>query len=254
MLSKPLRPFWVTPETIDSELPSESSNLEFYPVVCCTASRRVTGIEGFDDNYIQGAGDDSESWSHGLTSAVFWKHKRQLLNASQNDIGGLIQELMLMEKKIDEDKKIYSILPPSERLYVARLVAATRLENYDGAVICDDKPEEGASQAERPKHENLLSLKCGPGKLGSRALRSELSRVPPFIMAITSRTPSPKILFSCATGTDLSIGVALVVLCLFFNDDCQSYFSKPAPNSGSPFSMVKMVTIGNENGPYVPKS
>lgn len=191
-------------------------------------------MEGFDDGYIQGAGDDSESWSHGMTSAVFWKHKRQLLNATKNDIGGLIQELVLMEKKIDQDKKIYSILPSSERLYVARLVAATRLENYDGAVICDDKPEEDATEAERPKHENLLSLKCGPGKLGSRALRAELSRVPPFILAITSRTPSPKILFSCATGTDLSVGVALVVLCLFFNDDCQSYSSKPASSSVPP--------------------
>lgn len=236
----------MTPESIESERPSKSSNLEFYPVVCCTASRRATEIEGFDDNYIQGAGDDSESWSHGLTSAVFWKHKRQLLNANKEDIGGLIQELMLMEKKIDQDKRIYSILPTSERIYVARLVAATRLENYDGAVICDDKPEEGASQAERPKHENLLSLKCGPGKLGSRALRAELSRVPPFILAITSRTPSPKILFTCATGTDLSVGVALVVLCLFFNHDCQSsFFSKLASNSGSPFCMAKMVTIGN---------
>lgn len=187
-------------------------------------------MEGFEDGYIQGAGDDSESWSHGLTSAVFWKYRRQLLNATQNDIRGLIQELVLTEQKIDQDKKIYSLVPPSERLYVATLVAAaTRLGNYDGAVICDDKAEENASEADRPKHENLLSLKCGPGKLGSRALRAELSRVPPFILAITSRTPFPKILFSCATGTDLSIGVALVVLCLFYNDDCQSlfFFSKP---------------------------
>lgn len=211
-------------------------------------------MEGLDDGYIQGAGDDSESWSHGMTSAVFWKHKRQLLNATKNDIGGLIQELVLMEKKIDQDKKIYSILPSSERLYLARLVAATRLENYDGAVICDDKPEEDATEAERPKHENLLSLKCGPGKLGSRALRAELSRVPPFILAITSRTPSPKILFSCATGTDLSVGVALVVLCLFFNDDCQSYSSKPASNLVPPSCMAKMVTRGNEmNSPLYPK-
>lgn len=188
-------------------------------------------MEGFGDGYIQGAGDDSESWSHGLTSALFWKHKRQLLSATNNDIASLIHELVLLDKKIDQDKKIHSILPPSERLYVARLVAAARLENYDGVIICDDKREGTASEAERPKHENLLSLKCGPGKLGSRALRAELSRVPPFILAITSRTPSPKILFSCATGTDLSIGVALVVLCLFFNDDCQSYSSKPAIQS-----------------------
>lgn len=206
-------------------------------------------MEGFDDGYIQGAGDDSESWSHGLTSAVFWKHKRQLLSATKNDTASLIHGLVLLEKNIDQDEKIHSILPPSETLYVARLVAAARLENYDGTVICDDNPKEAASEAERPKDENLLSLKCGPGKLGSRALRAELSRVPPFILAISSRTSSPKILFSCATGTDLSVGVALVVLCLFFNDDRQSYSSKPAI-----WSISVWPRCHKGNGPYIPKS
>lgn len=126
---------------------------------------------------------------------------------------------------------IHPILGLSGRLYVARLVAAARVQNYDGVIICDDKPEGTANEAERPNHGNSLSLKCGPGKLGSRALRAELSRVPPFILSITSRNPSPKILFSCDTGTDLSVGVALVVLCLFFNDDCQSYSSKSAINT-----------------------
>lgn len=187
-------------------------------------------MEEVDEGYIQGAGDDSESWSYGLTSAVYWKNKGQLLSASKEDIASLIQELMLSEKKQDEDKNIHSILPPLEILYIARLVAAARVENYDGVVICDDKSEGTADDSERPKHGNLLSLKCGPGKLGSRALRAELSRVPAFIVAITSRISSPRILFSCATGTDLSVGVALVVLCLFFNDDCQSYSSIPAIN------------------------
>lgn len=186
-------------------------------------------MEEFDDGYIQGAGDDSEGWSHGLTSAVFWKHERQLLSATQESIAGLVQELVLLENQKDGDKKIHLILGQSKRLYVARLVAA-RVENYDGVVVCDDKPEESGNESERPNHGNRLLLQCGLGKLGSRALRSELPRVPPFILAITSRTPSPKILFSCATGTDLSVGVALVVLCLFFNDDCQSYFSKSATN------------------------
>lgn len=204
--------------------------MEFYPVVCCTASKRATGTEEFDNGYIQGAGDDSESWSHGLTSAVFWKHKRQLLSATQEDIVGLVHELVLLEKQKEVDTMIHPILGPSGRLCVARLVAAAGVQNYDGVVICDHKPEGTVNEAERPNHGNSLSLKCGPGKLGSRALRAELSRVPPFILTITSRNPSPKIIFSCGTGTDLSVGVALVVLCLFFNDDCQSYSSKSAIN------------------------
>lgn len=65
---------------------------------------------------------------------------------------------------------------------------------------------------------NMLVLSCGIGKLGSRALRSQLPRVSPFIVSLDKHSTNPRILFTCSTGTDLSAGVALAVLCLYFND------------------------------------
>src|SRR6266487_750297 len=69
-ISKPLRPIWVTPE---SDLAKTSGIFEdFHPIICCTVSRRVSGGEISEGGYIQGAGDDTENWAHGLTPSIFW--------------------------------------------------------------------------------------------------------------------------------------------------------------------------------------
>lgn len=102
-LSRPLRPLWVTPASSlptplspqesnrhdggrhdddDSASPSADDDRvpsyaypewDFSPIVCCTASRAVRDgiqrVRGY--TYVQGAADDEESWSRGLTPALF---------------------------------------------------------------------------------------------------------------------------------------------------------------------------------------
>lgn len=97
MLSKPLRPVWVTQEShLDVSEEEEEDNDgdedggpaersvgdgsgegatrttrtkgvtvfdDFHPVICCTSSRRVVGGEMSEGGYIQGAGDDTENWA-----------------------------------------------------------------------------------------------------------------------------------------------------------------------------------------------
>lgn len=96
MLSKPLRPVWVTQEShLDgfgeeeegddgdedggpagssagdgSEEGDTRTKIkgvtvfdDFHPVICCTSSRRVVGGEMSEGGYIQGAGDDTENWA-----------------------------------------------------------------------------------------------------------------------------------------------------------------------------------------------
>ncbi len=211
----------MTPDVSDFELLSFGSpNLGFYPIVCCTASRRATGREEADNGYIQGAGDDSESWSHGLTPDVFWRHEQQLLLATNEELPDLIRELMISEMETkSEHEDVISILP-LRNIYLSTLAAATQKGNFDAIIFCIGNDANNIDWKELPKKTKILSLKCGSGKLGSRALRAELSVVPPFISALASQIDSPRILFACPTGKDLSVGVALVVLCLFFNDDC----------------------------------
>jgi len=63
-LKRPLRPIWTTPA---SHVPT-LTNTMYYPVVCVCASRMVEyGLErrmASVFTYVQGAGDDHETWSH----------------------------------------------------------------------------------------------------------------------------------------------------------------------------------------------
>ncbi|RKU43400.1 hypothetical protein DL546_002715 [Coniochaeta pulveracea] len=89
---KPLRPLW---RTQDDPFPEEGEKLvfeEFYPVVCCTSSRRVAGAEMSEGGYIQGAGDDTENWAHGLTAPIFWEHADELLQTAEGQLPELIEK------------------------------------------------------------------------------------------------------------------------------------------------------------------
>lgn len=230
VLKKPLRPSWLmhrptsTSESIDS-----ISSANYNTIICCTASRRVFGAEITEDGYIQGAGDDSESWSNGLTPTLFWRHSNQLLSAVEEDITDLIQDLITTDHDHDAASSDAVRIGPT-RLYIGTLSSATQSDQYDGIVICGGA---GPFKANRETDDNegkrTLYLLCGGGKLGSRALRSHLPRVPPFIASLPDYGSPPKILFACPTGKDLSAGVMLAVLCLFFDDNYR--FSRPPISS-----------------------
>lgn len=101
--------------------------------------------------------------------------------------------------------------------------------NWDAVVVCaPTTPFEEADQNVKMHGKNsrmkILHLLCPKeGKLGSRALRLQLPRVPPFVDAVVRDLfplhtaqkgwPPLRILFTCPTGRDLSAGAALVALC-----------------------------------------
>jgi tRNA A64-2'-O-ribosylphosphate transferase len=59
-----------------------------------------------------------------------------------------------------------------------------------------------------------------PGKLGSRDLRAQLSRLPPFIEGLPILEGNAcRILICDPTGKDLSVGVALAILCLYADEN-----------------------------------
>ncbi|MCJ1270501.1 hypothetical protein MMC22_010398 [Lobaria immixta] len=217
VLKKPLRPAWITPETDPSDCRLSDATSEFYPVVCCTASRRSSD-SGSSSTYIQGAGDDSESWSYGLTSTVFWRHHHELLDAEEGELPGLIQTFMNSEKdrfKIED----LVLITPMKNMYIGNLAAVVQARDFDVVIVCTEVKLDIIEAGKEQLKGKILDLKCGSGKLGSRALRAKLPDVPAFMMALTSGLKCPKILFACSTGNDLAVGVALVVLCLFVDDN-----------------------------------
>lgn len=221
ILRKPLRPVWITPETGPSDCLIRDASSEFYPVVCCTASRRVLGSEA-SNGYVQGAGDDSESWSHGLTSTVFWRHHQDLLDAEEEKLPGLIQIFMRAENDGGSTEDCV-LITSMKSIYLGTLAAVMRAPDFDVVIACSDLKPNTVEVGEEQMKGKILDLQCGPGKLGSRALRTKLPAISAFVSEHTSGLESPRILFACPTGNDLAVGVALVVACLFFDDDCRCF-------------------------------
>ncbi|KAI9874436.1 MAG: hypothetical protein M1830_009754 [Pleopsidium flavum] len=217
-LTKPFRPLWVTP---DAPFPPAPLVLEgVYPVICCTASRRVEGAEAWDGGgYIQGAGDDAESWAHGLTPALFWANSELLLRTREEELPLLIEKLAREEQAGSGDGGgNATLIKPTAGAYIGTtntILSPTSKTQYDLIVICSETDVQDLAKGADKK---VLNLRCGSGKLGSRHLRKELYKVKELI---ASRVDIQKttMLCACPTGKDLAVGVALMVLCLFFDDE-----------------------------------
>ncbi|KAH7378376.1 initiator tRNA phosphoribosyl transferase-domain-containing protein [Phaeosphaeria sp. MPI-PUGE-AT-0046c] len=214
-MKKPLRPIWVTQQSSLPESPPEFA--DFHPIVLCTASRRVHGAEVSEGGYIQGAADDHEAWSHGLTPPVFWKNKDVLLRTSEEDAPGLIAKLLAAEEGISSLSCGATLIKPTSTVYISPTNDNMDPKGYDVVISCTPNPiPTDMLKSARVKH--YLHLKCQTGKLGSRDLRNALSQLPSFVSCLPSPTPG-KILICCPTGKDLSVGAALAVLCLYATDD-----------------------------------
>lgn len=63
---KPLRPIFVSPASTFS---TPRNELNYYPVVCVSASKlaKESDVRERGFAYVQGAGDDHETWAKGLT-------------------------------------------------------------------------------------------------------------------------------------------------------------------------------------------
>lgn len=102
-LDVPLRPLWTSPgRSLWPDGVPGADALGFVPVVCISASvpltdserrdrpgrsegERVAGVEfpvrrvGYC--FVQGAGDDEEAWSRGLSAGMFWERREEILEA-----------------------------------------------------------------------------------------------------------------------------------------------------------------------------
>lgn len=204
--------------TQSSTLPHNTPDFPgFHPIVLCTASRRVRGAEASEGGYIQGAADDHEAWSHGLTPALFWSHKDSLLQTNEEDLPTKIASLVSQERVTDA---VTTLIKPTSNLFVS---ASENLDltSFDTVISCTPQPlsqpllKDAAIKA-------YLHLPCQIGKLGSRDLRNQL----PALRSLPSTTAG-KTLICCPTGKDLSVGTALAYLCLYATSDGTVNLSQP---------------------------
>ncbi|KAL8647000.1 MAG: hypothetical protein Q9210_005812, partial [Variospora velana] len=222
-LQNPLRPIFTTPTSPLSPTALKSS---YKPIICLTASSPVSSSPTTPSTYIQGAADDSESWSHGLTPSFFWAHKDQLLSTSEDDLPRLIHSLLTAPSPgIFRSTPPATMIHPTQFLYIAPLSSALNTSSWDAIIVCaptnpfEELPQPPVTSSHPPQTQ-ILHLRCPNGKLGSRALRTQWHLVISFIKTILRNSSHPpKILCTCPTGTDLSVGVALVISCRFVDEE-----------------------------------
>ncbi|KAI0875510.1 initiator tRNA phosphoribosyl transferase [Hypoxylon argillaceum] len=237
-VSKPLRPVWVTP---DSPLAPRAGAIfdDAHPVVCCTSSRRVPGGEMSEGGYIQGAGDDTENWALGLTPPLFWAHAQTLLATAEADLPDLVRALVA-EGRLAPQLRAAAV-QVARGLFVSPLPVPAQ-DASACTVAFVTTAQEGLEKGGPARMEVRISNR----KLASRNLRVHLEPICDFVGAYLrdgdAETQTQKrILLACETGKDLSIGVALALLCRFFDDE--GNYRPRAPDSGVNKNMIKKKLI-----------
>lgn len=215
-LTKPLRPFWVTPDsTLPSPEDTESIFEDFRPVICCTASRRVVGSEMDEGGYIQGAADDTEMWAHGLEAPLFWENIDELLETSEAELPDLITRLVneYSANKKDEGSQI-QIAP---HISVCPLPLPANTTECRIAITPDPTPKDSWV-----KSKTHMQAGLGKSKVASRNLRTALPDICGFAAKYLASVAEPdqqRIVIACESGKDLSVGVALAISCYLFDDE-----------------------------------
>lgn len=208
-LGKPLSIQWVVNGRDGAYQIDVAEDQHCNRLILCSASRRVVGAEVSEGGYIQGAGDDSESWACGLTPKLFWKYHEMLLHKTPaEELPDTIARLIVEDATLPS-RSVPRLISPTTTLYIGPIVANGK-EKFGLTIDCTTSAEHSSN--------TFLGLGCREGKLGSRGLRDQLPIVKGFMIAAFVKDDPERILVTCSTCKDLSAGAALMILCLFYND------------------------------------
>lgn len=254
-LSKPLRPFWVTPDT-QLGPPSERETIfeGYRPVVCCTASSKSSSELSSFEGYVQGAADDTEHWAMGLTAPVFWAHSDLLLSTPEADLPALIAKLLEEEKGKGGGRGRVRV---ARGIYVCALPLGEPGEGECQVVFLENAVTPREEWVKSPRR---MEIGLGNPKQTSKNLRSALPAISAFAERHFGLQPPPTpahpeenqqppqntqdtrdpeskagepqtigqdpqnredrgIVIACTTGKDLSMATALALHCRLLTPD-----------------------------------
>ncbi|KAI7569863.1 tRNA '-O-ribosylphosphate transferase [Hortaea werneckii] len=223
---KPLRPFFVTPSSdlisIAEEVREETNQdaNSYHPIILCTASSRESEEEASHhvSGYVQGAADDAEAWALGLDAQGFWENCEELLRSSEDELPEVIGRIVAERKAEGRNGKggrRPTWVDPCGNLAVASNAAVDEegaSGDFDLVVSCSGVAS--FALEERWKKRYIRLPISSSGKLGSRQLRNELPKLEQLRSLLR---PESRLLVTCETGKDLSVGVALALICLFYD-------------------------------------
>ncbi|KAM4056351.1 rit1 DUSP-like domain-containing protein [Hirsutella rhossiliensis] len=229
-LSKPLRPLWVTPDsTLDPDPgPDADGSLfdDYRPVICCTASRAVRGSEMDEGGYVQGAADDAENWSCGLTPTLFWDHVDELLAAPEAELSDMIASLVSQRESARKDGMAASSSPALSRKSLTSYLSVCPLPLHTPTApnTCHIALTSAASTPQDSWTRSPTHMEVGLGrhKTASRNLRLALPEICAFAARFldkgTPSEPTAQVVVACDSGKDVSVGAALALSCYLFDE------------------------------------
>ncbi|KAK9238335.1 tRNA A64-2'-O-ribosylphosphate transferase [Lipomyces kononenkoae] len=243
-LDKPLRPIWVTPDPSLILPPDPPTFDDCYAIVLCTASRMVQdGTErrhGY--TYVQGAADDHEAWASIITPNLFWANKELLLKVSAYELEQIIQDGQLQaQPSVDSlaictNSGLLDISAIADTgIYIGK--KQSTIHHYNNITDFDTIIDLSTSPTTLPdelgsNNKQVLQLPVPAGKRGSKQFRVDLPRIMAFFESTclskskaasqhhpTTSLSKIRIVILCDTGSDFSVGAALSMLVLYYNDD-----------------------------------
>lgn len=221
-ITKPMLPEFVTPGSMLPRTPPRQE--DHHHLVLVSASKRVRGAEASGGGYVQGAGDDSEGWARGLTPGIWWENKKTLMATPEQELGNLIDSFVSTCRSQSSARSQAVLIQPTCCIYVASTVEPIRVEEWDAVIDCNSRYDGLLSSTEGQTtgqtRAKVLRLNVDTGKMGSRQLRKELPKLRTFLDALDrDLTACSRILACFPDEKDISIGVALALLCLLTDED-----------------------------------
>lgn len=213
-LTKPLRPFWITQDSVLGESTDQQIFEDYRPVICCTASRRVVRSEMDEEGYIQGAGDDSENWGHGLTPTIFWQHAQELLEEAEAGLPNLIR--IFVAQHSTDVKEGETTVKLTHHVSVCPLPLDS---DSDCCIALTSNVTPREAWIKSPRY---MEIGLGKHKAASKNLRLAFPDICAFVSENFRLSTSPEdwqLVAACESGRDISVGTALALSCYLFDED-----------------------------------
>ncbi|KAG8862611.1 hypothetical protein FRB96_001170 [Tulasnella sp. 330] len=223
-LSRPLRPVWIS--TASTIIPQFEDDLDFHPVICLSASEHVeNGVERHNGYcYVQGSGDDHESWSKGLTPMMFWRNVETVRRATPETIATIVQDIV--DSHSDATASPFKHLTPITKAHCMislGIPKSSEVEPSKAMILISPLPT--CIEPITSPQPRLLSLVIPAGKAGQLDLMKALTRAIAFVKLHLDAGTTVDIVG--ADPSDVCTGVAMAVLQALFND-AGDYTGQPA--------------------------
>lgn len=218
-LVKPLHPVFVHAPHI----PALSSEAHHHVVlVSVSPSTPPLSFHTMHASYVQGAGDDHEAWAHGLTPALFWRHKRKLMapELQREERIQLVCDIVQTEREqagqvawlSSHDTAIQIVGTP---IYIQACPTTHKFcerERVSYALIVH------CAQPDTTPH--ILGLGLDASKRGLNAFSAALPRVVDTVTDVLRKeTHGRGVLFCCTDGSQLSGAMVVATLAASFDKD-----------------------------------